>query len=216
MPETSSEETVEKTFQEKIAYILNCQVLGAPSNASLEEIKSAFRKKALATHPDRNPNDEAAGKKFRKVVEAYSFLTNPERATLGQIFRQLLLEASGLEPEEKIISEFDQIISDALQDTMLPVNFAKHLERLEQFGINFGYFVTRKIEELIEIFLEIQLELLIEWSENEDITFKSISASFGEIILIAGEYDFDTSDFISKIVKIYKGRITDPRDHPSV
>ena len=40
------------------------QILGLPRNATLDEIKGAYRKKALKYHPKSNPNDPEAKKKF--------------------------------------------------------------------------------------------------------------------------------------------------------
>jgi hypothetical protein len=53
--------------------------LGVRPSASTEEIRSAYREKARATHPDRNPDDPKAGERFQKVKEAYQILRDPER-----------------------------------------------------------------------------------------------------------------------------------------
>ena len=49
--------------------------------ATMNEIKKAYRKKALKWHPDKNTGDnkEYAQKMFRKVSEAYQILVNPEK-----------------------------------------------------------------------------------------------------------------------------------------
>jgi outer membrane protein assembly factor BamB len=46
-------------------------VLGLPTTAPREEVKSSYRRLALASHPDRNPNDNDATTKFRRIQEAY-------------------------------------------------------------------------------------------------------------------------------------------------
>lgn len=50
------------------------QILGLKSDASEEEIKKAYRKKALKIHPDRNPAPNAE-EQFVELHEAYTFLT---------------------------------------------------------------------------------------------------------------------------------------------
>jgi molecular chaperone DnaJ len=54
-------------------------LLGVPRNASVEDIKKAFRRLARETHPDANPGDPAAEAKFRQVAEAYEVLSDPDR-----------------------------------------------------------------------------------------------------------------------------------------
>ncbi|HEX9024680.1 MAG TPA: DnaJ C-terminal domain-containing protein [Geobacteraceae bacterium] len=55
------------------------QVLGLRKEASLEEIKRAFRKLAVKYHPDKNPGDKEAEEKFKEINEAYAVLSDPEK-----------------------------------------------------------------------------------------------------------------------------------------
>ena len=48
-------------------------------NASADEIKKAYRKKAIQYHPDRNPGDKDAEEKFKEAAEAYDVLSNPDK-----------------------------------------------------------------------------------------------------------------------------------------
>jgi curved DNA-binding protein CbpA len=53
------------------------KILGVTAETSPEEIKKTYKKLALRTHPDKNPNDPEAHKKFLKVSEAYKRITDP-------------------------------------------------------------------------------------------------------------------------------------------
>jgi len=54
-------------------------VLGVERSAGADEIKKAYRKLALQFHPDRNPDDPDAEKRFKEAAEAYDVLGDPER-----------------------------------------------------------------------------------------------------------------------------------------
>ena len=52
------------------------EVLGVSKSASLDEIKKAYRKLAMANHPDKNPGDKAAEERFKEATEAYEILSD--------------------------------------------------------------------------------------------------------------------------------------------
>jgi curved DNA-binding protein len=65
------------------------KVLNVPSEASPEEIKKAYRKLALETHPDRNPGDARSEERFKQINEAYGVLSDPQKRTHYDQYRNL-------------------------------------------------------------------------------------------------------------------------------
>ena len=55
------------------------EVLGVGRQASPDDLKRAFRKIAMESHPDRNPDDPAAAARFKEASEAYTVLSDPDR-----------------------------------------------------------------------------------------------------------------------------------------
>ena len=55
------------------------EVLGVSKNGSADEIKKAFRKKAIQYHPDKNPGDKQSEEKFKEAAEAYEVLSSAEK-----------------------------------------------------------------------------------------------------------------------------------------
>ena len=55
------------------------EVLGVDKSASADQIKKAYRKKAIEFHPDKNPGDKVAEEKFKEAAEAYEVLSNPDK-----------------------------------------------------------------------------------------------------------------------------------------
>ncbi len=55
------------------------EVLGVSKNATAEEIKKAYRKKAIQYHPDKNPGDKEAEEKFKEAAEAYDVLSDANK-----------------------------------------------------------------------------------------------------------------------------------------
>ena len=80
------------------------EILGISSDqSSVEEIRKAYKKKALATHPDKNPNDPDAKSKFQKVSEAYKCLTDPN---------YVAEEGLGDVSEEDLFNMFNEMFYD--------------------------------------------------------------------------------------------------------
>ena len=72
------------------------EVLGVDKSASADEIKKAYRKKAIQYHPDKNPGDKEAEEKFKEAAVAYEVLSNPDkRARYDQFGHEGMSGAGG-------------------------------------------------------------------------------------------------------------------------
>src|SRR5208337_3540389 len=65
------------------------EMLSVSPDASAEEIKKAYRKLALETHPDRNPGNAGAEERFKKINEAYGVLSDSGKRTQYDQYRRL-------------------------------------------------------------------------------------------------------------------------------
>lgn len=64
-------------------------ILGVSQDASESEIKKAYRKLARQWHPDQNPGDDAAEKRFKEIGEANAVLSDPEQRQEYDAVRQM-------------------------------------------------------------------------------------------------------------------------------
>ncbi|XP_060628954.2 dnaJ homolog subfamily B member 2 isoform X1 [Anolis sagrei] len=73
------------------------EALGVPRNASPDDIKKAYRKKALQWHPDKNPdNKEYAEQRFKEIAEAYEVLSDKsKREVYDRYGKEGLIGAGG-------------------------------------------------------------------------------------------------------------------------
>jgi molecular chaperone DnaJ len=71
------------------------EVLGVARQASPEELKRAFRKIAMDSHPDRNPDDAVAHERFKEASEAYTVLSDPDRRRSYDMFGHAASGAGG-------------------------------------------------------------------------------------------------------------------------
>lgn len=71
------------------------EILGVSRTASADEIKKAYRRKAIQYHPDKNPGDEEAEANFKKAAEAYEVLSDPDKRARYDQFGHQAFEGGG-------------------------------------------------------------------------------------------------------------------------
>ena len=71
------------------------EVLEVPKTATAEEIKKAYRKKAILYHPDKNPGDKEAEEKFKEAAEAYEVLSDPQKRQRYDQFGMAGMQGAG-------------------------------------------------------------------------------------------------------------------------
>jgi len=103
------------------------EFLGVEKDASEREIKKAYRKAAMEYHPDQNPDDPEAERKFKLASEAYDVLTDPEQRRIYDQFGHEGLEQNagagggrggrrgggpGFSSIDEVFDEFGDIFGD--------------------------------------------------------------------------------------------------------
>lgn len=93
------------------------KILGLSKGASANEIKKAYRKKAIEFHPDKNPGDKEAEANFKKAAEAYEVLSDPQKKSQYDQFGHSAFESGGFGGGgmnmEDIFSQFGDIFGSA-------------------------------------------------------------------------------------------------------
>ena len=100
--------------------------LGVSTDASQLEIKKAYRRLAITTHPDKNPGDETAHIRFQEIGEAYQILSNEQlRAAYDKYGKEKAKPDAGFEDP----SEFFSMIfgGDAFVDLIGELSLLKDL-----------------------------------------------------------------------------------------
>ena len=125
------------------------EVLGVSRTAAIDEIKSAYRKAALAWHPDRNPtNKEEAEHKFRECTEAYSVLSDAQKKQIYDTYGHAGLSGTnmGADFNSSVFQDFHDILGDffGFEDFF---STGRRAGRRSQRGADLRYDMTLTFEE---------------------------------------------------------------------
>lgn len=92
------------------------EVLGIDKNADDATIKKAYRALAKKYHPDMNPGDAEAEKKFKEASEAYAILSDPEKKKQYDQFGHAAFEGGGYGGFDFNSADFSDIFGDIFGD----------------------------------------------------------------------------------------------------
>ena len=128
------------------------EILGVTKTASIEEIKSSYRKAALKWHPDRSPeNKEEAEHRFRECTEAYSVLSDTQKRQIYDTYGHEGLASVGTQPDFNgtVFQDFHDIFGEffGFEDLFGGGGGRKRGGRRVQRGADLRYDMTLTFEE---------------------------------------------------------------------
>lgn len=129
------------------------EILGVSQNATLKEIKTAYRKRAMECHPD-NPdkNNELCHQMMCKINEAYSVLRNPE---LRELYDEKLYEEGKCE----VVNEEDNFATSPQETTSGESQPKTYKKVYKPNSEDYDYYNTMDFDESLQ-------EEFIKWIED--------------------------------------------------
>jgi curved DNA-binding protein len=120
------------------------KILGVSPDTPAEEIKKAYRKLALATHPDRNRQDPRAEERFKEINEAYGILGDAEKRAQYDDHRRYGAygPASGADPGGGFGYSQEEILRDFFRSRHSQDILSELQREFQRFGFRFdeGFF----------------------------------------------------------------------------
>ena len=86
------------------------EILGLAREATVDDIKKAYRRMAVKYHPDKNPGDADAEEKFKEAAEAYGVLSDDEKRARYDRFGHQGVGGGGFDPNQ--FADFGDILGD--------------------------------------------------------------------------------------------------------
>mgnify|MGYP000311040920 CR=1 FL=1 len=133
------------------------EILGVPRNATKEEIKKAYRKKAFEYHPDRNPGNKEAEEKFKEAAEAYAVLSDDEKRRIYDQYGH-----AGLRGGVGGSETFYDFSTINIEDI-----FRQFSDIFEDFGFDFGFgpFTSKKQKTTKKRGSDLRIKLKVNYQE---------------------------------------------------
>tara|TARA_B100002051_G_scaffold45191_1_gene39741 strand:+ start:3569 stop:4669 length:1101 start_codon:yes stop_codon:yes gene_type:complete len=119
-------------------------ILEVSRNASAGELKKAFKKKAMKYHPDRNPDNPEAAKKFKEAAEAYDVLSDSQKKSAYDQFGHSGVEGMGGGPNFNDIN-----INDIFGDIFGDVFGTRSQSRRQKRGSDLQYNLDLSLKEAV-------------------------------------------------------------------
>ena len=119
-------------------------ILEVSRNASASELKKAFKKKAMKYHPDRNPDNPEAAKKFKEAAEAYDVLSDSQKKSAYDQFGHSGVEGMGGGPNFNDIN-----INDIFGDIFGDVFGTRSQSRRQRRGSDLQYNLDLSLKEAV-------------------------------------------------------------------
>ena len=119
-------------------------ILEVSRNASAGELKKAFKKKAMKYHPDRNPDNPEAAKKFKEAAEAYDVLSDSQKKSAYDQFGHSGVEGMGGGPNFNDIN-----INDIFGDIFGDVFGTRSQSRRHRRGSDLQYNLDLSLKEAV-------------------------------------------------------------------
>lgn len=136
------------------------EILGVPRDASLEDIKKAYRRLAKQYHPDINKDDPQANEKFKEINEAYEVLSDPQKraqydrfGTVSEDFssfggQQYASDFAGFTNFSDIFSDLDSTFSEFVK-SFFGRDRTQTRERIPRRGSDISVGLTITLEEVL-------------------------------------------------------------------
>jgi curved DNA-binding protein CbpA len=94
-------------------------LLGALPGDDAEGLRAAFRRAAKATHPDMNPEDPEAPRRFRELMRAYDILTDTDQRTTYDDLLLIALQPPGAEKSTRVYERVRKYASNTMAATII-------------------------------------------------------------------------------------------------